>query len=54
MGEYEKQVNAIGRCNDAEIRRMASQGVEIFSSKVAGSRLHEIIHNPFDEGIDEG
>ena len=54
MSEYEKQVHAISRRNDAEIRRIESQGVEVLCSKVVGSRLHEVIHNPFDEGIDEG
>ena len=27
---------------------------EVLSSVVPDSRLHEIINNPFDEGIDEG
>lgn len=54
MSEYEKQVHAISQHNDAEIRKIESQGVEVLSSKVVGSRLHEVIHNPFDEGIDEG
>jgi hypothetical protein len=27
---------------------------EVLSSDVPGSRLHEIINNPIDEGIDEG
>jgi biotin operon repressor len=54
MSKYEKQVHAIGRRNDAEIRALESQGIEVLSSKVAGRRLHEKIHNPWDEGIDEG
>ena len=54
MSEYEKQVHAIGQRNDAEIRALESQGIEVLSSKVVGSRLHEKIHNPWDEGIDEG
>jgi hypothetical protein len=28
-------------------------GVEILESYVPDSRLHQIIHNPHDEGIDE-
>ena len=27
---------------------------EVLSSDVPDSRVHEIIHNPVDEGIDEG
>jgi hypothetical protein len=27
---------------------------EVLCSDVPGSRLHEIINNPIDEGIDEG
>ena len=27
---------------------------EVLSSVVPDSRLHEIINNPYDEGIDEG
>lgn len=54
MSEYEKQVLAIGKRNDAEMRAIESGGAEVLSSKVVGSRLHEVIHNPHDEGIDEG
>jgi hypothetical protein len=54
MSEYEKQVHATSQRNDAEMRDIERQGVEVLSSKVDGSRLHEKIHNPHDEGIDEG
>jgi hypothetical protein len=54
MSGYEKQVTAIGRRNNAEIRSTDSQGAEIISSKVAGSRLHETIYNSLDERTDEG
>ena len=54
MSEYEKQVHAIGVHNDEAIRSMERDGVEILSSVVAGSRLHDKIHNPIDSGIDEG
>ena len=54
MSGYEKQVTAIGRRNNAEIRSTDSQGAEIISSKVAGSRLHETIYNSLYERTDEG
>ncbi len=54
MSEYEKQMQDLSRRNDSEMRDLEKQGVEVLSSRVAGSRLHEKIHNPFDEGIDEG
>jgi len=40
--------------NDEEIRSLERTGVEILSSVVPGSNLHEKIHNPIDSGIDEG
>jgi hypothetical protein len=30
------------------------EDIEILSSVVPGSRLHEVIHNPIESGIDEG
>lgn len=54
MSDYEKQVHAIGVHNDDEIRSIEQQGVEILSSVVEGSTLHEKINNPYDSGIDEG
>lgn len=54
MSDYEKQVHAIGVHNDGEIRSLERQGVEILSSVVEGSNLHDKINNPWDEGIDEG
>ena len=54
MSDYEKQVRAIGVHNDEEIRSLERTGVEILSSVVPGSSLHEKIHNPVDSGIDEG
>jgi len=38
---------------DDMIREIEEQ-FEVLYSQVAGSRLHEIINNPVDEGIDEG
>ena len=38
---------------DELIREIEAQH-EVLCSRVPDSRLHEIINNPFDEGIDEG
>ena len=54
MSKYEDQVRATGEFNDCQIRSLEQQGVEILSSVVPGSNLHQIIHNPTQEGIDEG
>ncbi len=54
MSEYEKQIQATERFYDRQMRAAESESVEILSSTVPGSRLHSIIHNPIDEGIDEG
>ena len=54
MSAYEMQIMTTAKYYDREIQAVERQGVEILSSVVPGSRLHEIIHNPFDEGIDEG
>lgn len=34
--------------------REIGENFEVFHSDVAGSRVHELINHPFDEGIDEG
>lgn len=34
--------------------REFEENYEVLCSVVPGSRLHEIINNPVDEGIDEG
>jgi hypothetical protein len=34
--------------------REIEENYEVLYSDVPGSRLHEIINNPVDEGIDEG
>ncbi len=38
---------------DDQIREI-EENEEVLYSDVPGSRLHEIINNPWDEGIDEG
>jgi hypothetical protein len=54
MTDYELQIQATGKFYDDAIRAAEQEDVEILSSVVPGSRLHEIIHNPIDSGIDEG
>ena len=54
MTAYEKQIMETGAYYDAQIARAESEGIEVLSSAVSNSRLHEIIHNPHTEGIDEG
>ena len=54
MSSYEKQIQATGQYYDREMRKIEQGGSEILSSVVPGSNLHQKIHNPITEGIDEG
>ena len=54
MSDYERQILATEKFYDEQIRAAEQEDIEILSSVVPGSRLHEIIHNPIDSGIDEG
>jgi len=54
MSDYELQIQATGEFYDEAIRAAEQEDIEILSSVVPGSRLHEVIHNPIDSGIDEG
>lgn len=54
MSAYERQIMETERFYDQQIQAIEQSGAEVLSSVVAGSRLHEIIHNPVTEGIDEG
>lgn len=54
MSNYEEQNLAIEKFYDKAILAAELEDIEILSSVVPGSRLHEIIHNPIDSGIDEG
>ncbi len=54
MSNYEKQILATEQFYDNAMRAAELEDIEILSSVVPGSRLHEIIHNPIDSGIDEG
>jgi len=54
MSNYELQIRNTGRYYDQAIRAAEREEIEVLSSVVSGSRLHEIINNPVDSGIDEG
>jgi hypothetical protein len=54
MNNYELQIRATEQYYDEAIRAAEQENIEVLSSVVAGSRLHQIIHNPIDSGIDEG
>lgn len=54
MSAYEQQILATERLYDNLISEIEQQDPNILHSVVAGSRLHQIIHNPVTEGIDEG
>ena len=54
MSAYEMQNLETERRCDQMMRDIEASGCEVLNSVVPGSRLHEIIHNPVTEGIDEG
>jgi len=54
MSNYEMQIRNTGQIYDAAMRAAELEGIEVLSSVMPGSRLHEIINNPVDSGIDEG
>ena len=54
MSNYELQLLATAKYYDAAMRAAEAEDIEILSSVVPGSRLHEVINNPVDSGIDEG
>ncbi len=54
MSNYELQMLNTSRNYDDAIHAAEQEDIEILSSLVPGSRLHEVIHNPVDSGIDEG
>ncbi|HEY9053063.1 MAG TPA: hypothetical protein VIQ03_16040 [Gammaproteobacteria bacterium] len=54
MSAYELQILATEKFYDNAMRAAEQEDIEILSSVVPGSRLHEVINNPFDSGIDEG
>jgi len=54
MSNYEMQIRKTGQIYDEAIRTAENEGIEVLTSVVPGSNLHEIINNPVDSGIDEG
>ena len=54
MSNYEIQMRKTGQFYDKAIRDAEREDIEVLNSVVPGSRLHEIINNPVDSGIDEG
>ena len=54
MSNYELQIRRTEQYYDEAIRCAERESIEVLNSVVPGSRLHEIIHNPVDSGIDEG
>jgi hypothetical protein len=54
MSNYELQIRKTAQLYDEAIRAAEREGIEILSSVVPGSQLHQIINNPVDSGIDEG
>ncbi|MGD8842324.1 MAG: hypothetical protein PVJ83_02525 [Gammaproteobacteria bacterium] len=54
MSGYERQILETERRYDQLMREIERQDPDVLYSVVPGSRLHEIIHNPVTEGIDEG
>lgn len=54
MSDYELQILQTGKYYDEKIHAAELEDIEVLYSVVPGSRLHEVIHNPIDSGIDEG
>ena len=54
MSRYELDNLETAHRSDKMIEAIEQTDHNVLSSVVPGSRLHEIIHNPITEGIDEG
>ena len=54
MSGYETQIMKTGQYYDQLMSEIERKDSNILSSVVPDSRLHEKIHNPVTEGIDEG
>ena len=54
MTAYEKQILETSSYYDPQISLREQDDIEVLLSVVADSRVNQLIHNPVDEGIDEG
>jgi hypothetical protein len=54
MSNYELQIRTTAQYYDDAISAAEQKNVGILSSVVPVRKLHEVIHNPVDSGIDEG
>ena len=54
MSNYEKQILTTQQFYDKAILAAELEDIEVLSSVVPGSNLHQVINNPIDSGIDEG
>lgn len=54
MTAYEQQIQDTGRYYDQIINSVELDDYEILASYVPNDHVHEKIHNPTQEGIDEG
>ncbi len=54
MSRYEMQILQTGQRFDEQIRHIEQTDPSVLYSAVADSRLHQVIHDPVTEGIDEG
>jgi len=54
MTAYEQQVLNTEQYYNRAMQQADSEDQEILSSYVPGDHVHEKIHNPVQEGIDEG
>lgn len=54
MTAYERQMMETEAFYDVQMALVEDAGYEVLYSAVDDSRLHDILDNPFDEGIAEG
>ena len=50
----DEQIRETEEFYDQAIHAAEQEAIEVLHSVVPESRLHEIINNPYDSGIDEG
>ena len=54
MSGYKRQILETERRYDQLMAEIERQDSQVLYSVVPGCRLHQILHNPVTEGIDEG